>query len=237
MDRQLLVGSDRKHGRYYYWSDNPRKKMYSVSTICHWNDEPIKAGDAAKIGTLGHYVVLNGLAQKYLGREAILDIPGDNPYWTEPEEVSQKLDDIVAMWQQLELEKVVVGWEAIEAAVWWEGELDGVVCAYAGRLDGVATFCDGKRRLVDIKTGDEYDSYALQMAAYVQAYEFVTGLSVDEVWILYLDVGGYWNNDTKVYTPRNVDRNPRVAVMERPEIEEKMVEFNGILKGIYEEMA
>ena len=36
------------------------------------------------------------------------------------------------MWQQLELEKVVVGWEAIEAAVWWEGELDGVVCAYAG---------------------------------------------------------------------------------------------------------
>jgi len=115
--------------------------------------------------------------------------------------------------------------------------LDGVVCAYAGRLDGVATFCDGKRRLVDIKTGDEYDSYALQMAAYVQAYEFVTGLSVDEVWILYLDVGGYWNNDTKVYTPRNVDRNPRVVVMDRPLIEEKRKEFNGILKNIYEEMA
>ena len=235
MDRQLLVGSDRKHGRYYYWSDNPKKKMYSVSTICHWNDEPIKAGDAAKIGTLGHYVVLNGIAKKYLGVN--LDIPGDNPYWTGPEEVSQKLDDVVAMWQQLELEKVVVGWEAIEAAVWWEGELDGVVCAYAGRLDGVANFCDGKRRLVDIKTGDEYDSYALQMAAYVQAYEFVTGLSVDEVWILYLDVGGYWNNDTKVYTPRNVDRNPRVVVMDRPLIEEKRKEFNGILKNIYEEMA
>ena len=234
MDRQLLVGSDRKHGRYYYWSDNPKKKMYSVSTICHWNDEPIKAGDAAKIGTLGHYVVLNGIAKKYLGMN--LDIPGENPYWTGPEEVSQKLDDVVAMWQQLELEKVVVGWEAIEAAVWWEGELDGVVCAYAGRLDGVANFCDGKRRLVDIKTGDEYDSYALQMAAYVQAYEFVTGLSVDEVWILYLDVGGYWNNDTKVYTPRNVDRNPRVVVMDRPLLEDKMVEFNGILKGIYEEM-
>jgi hypothetical protein len=165
-----------------------------------------------------------------------LDIPGENPYWTDLEEVSQKLDDVVMMWQQLELEKVVVGWEAIEAAVWWEGELDGVVCAYAGRLDGVATFCDGKRRLVDIKTGDEYDSYALQMAAYVQAYEFVTGLSVDEVWILYLDVGGYWNNDTKVYTPRNVDRNPRVVVMDRPLLEDKMVEFNGILKGIYEEM-
>ena len=235
MNRQLLVGSDRKHGRYYYWSDNPRKKMYSVSTICHWNDGPIKAGDAAKIGTLGHYVVLNGIAKKYLGMN--LDIPGENPYWTEPEEVSQKLDDIVAMWQQLELEKVVVGWEAIEAAVWWEGELDGVVCAYAGRLDGVANFCDGKRRLVDIKTGDEYDSYALQMAAYVQAYEFVTRLSIDEVWILYLDVGGYWNNDTKVYTPRNVDRNPRVVVMDRPLIEEKRKEFNGILKNIYEEMA
>lgn len=235
MDRQLLVGSDRKHGRYYYWSDNPRKKMYSVSTICHWNDEPIKAGDAAKIGTLGHYVVLNGIAKKYLGVN--LDIPGENPYWTGLEEVSQKLDDVVMMWQQLELEKVVVGWEAIEAAVWWEGELDGVVCAYAGRLDGVANFCDGKRRLVDIKTGDEYDSYLLQMAAYVQAYEFVTGLNVDEVWILYLDVGGYWNNDTKVYTPRNVDRNPRVVVMDRPLLEDKMVEFNGILKSIYEEMA
>lgn len=129
-----------------------------------------------------------------------------------------------------------MGWEAIEAAVWWEGELDGVVCAYAGRLDGVATFCDGKRRLVDIKTGDEYDSYALQMAAYVQAYEFVTGQHIDEVWILYLDVGGYWNNDTKVYTPRNVDRNPRVVVMDRPLLEDKMAEFNGILKGIYEEM-
>jgi hypothetical protein len=206
-----------------------------VSTICHWNDEPIKAGDAAKIGTLGHYVVLNGIAKKYLGVN--LDIPGENPYWTGPEEVSQKLDDVVMMWQQLELEKVVVGWEAIEAAVWWEGELDGVMCAYAGRLDGVANFCDGKRRLVDIKTGDEYDSYALQMAAYVQAYEFVTGLSVDEVWILYLDVGGYWNNDTKVYTPRNVDRNPRVVVMDRPLIEEKRKEFNGILKNIYEEMA
>ena len=230
---ELLVRKD-KRGRFYCWSDRPTRKMYSVSTICHWNDEPIKAGDAAKIGTLGHYVVLNGIAKKYLGVN--LDIPGENPYWTDPEEVSQKLDDVVAMWQQLELEKVVVGWEAIEAAVWWEGELDGVVCAYAGRLDGVANFCDGKRRLVDIKTGDEYDSYLLQMAAYVQAYEFVTGLNIDEVWITYLDIGGYWNNDTKVYTPRNVDRNPRVVVMERPEIEKKMVEFNGILKGVYEEM-
>jgi len=49
-------------------------------------------------------------------------------------------------------------------------------------------------------------------------------------------VGGYWNNDTKVYTPRNVDRNPRVVVMDRPLIEEKRKEFNGILKNIYEEM-
>jgi hypothetical protein len=40
-----------------------------------------------------------------------------------------------------------------------------------------------------------------------------------------------------VYTPRNVDRNPRVVVMGRPEIEEKRKEFNGILKNIYEEMA
>jgi hypothetical protein len=74
------------------------------------------------------------------------------------------------------------------------------------------------------------------MAAYVQAYEFVTGQHIDEVWILYLDVGGYWNNDTKVYTPRNVDRNPRVVVMDRPLLEDKMDEFNEILKGIYEEM-
>jgi hypothetical protein len=209
--------------------------MYSVSTICHWNDGPIKAGDAAKIGTLGHYVVLNGIAKKYLGVN--LDIPGENPYWTSSEEVSQKLDDIVMMFQQLELEKVITVVDAVEMAVWWEGEVDGVWCSYAGRLDWVACFIDAKRRLLDIKTGDEYESYMLQMAAYVQAYEFVTGQHIDEVWILYLDVGGYWNNDTKVYTPRNVDRNPRVVVMDRPLIEEKRKEFNGILKNIYEEMA
>lgn len=236
MNRQLLVGSDRKHGRYYYWSDNPRKKMYSVSTICHWHDDPIKAGDAAKIGTLGHYIILNGLAQKYLGRDATLDIPGDNPYWASSEEVSQKLDDIVAMFQQLELEKVITAIDAIEMAVWWEGEIDGVWCSYAGRLDWVARFIDGKRRLLDLKSGDEYDSYMLQMAAYVQAYEFVTGQHIDEVWLLYLDVGGHWNNETKEYTPRNVDRNPRVVVMDRPLLDSKKAEFNGILKGIYEEM-
>ena len=88
---ELLVRKDKK-GRFYCWSDRPTRKMYSVSTICHWNDEPIKAGDAAKIGTLGHYVVLNGIARKYLGVN--LDIPGENPYWTDPEEVSQKLDDV-----------------------------------------------------------------------------------------------------------------------------------------------
>ena len=89
---ELLVRKDKK-GRFYCWSDRPTRKMYSVSTICHWNDAPIKAGDAAKIGTLGHYVVLNGIARKYLGVN--LDIPGENPYWTDPEEVSQKLDDVV----------------------------------------------------------------------------------------------------------------------------------------------
>jgi len=229
----LLVGKN-KNGRYYYWSDNPARKMYSVSTICHWNDAPIKAGDAAKIGTLGHYIVLNGIAQKYL--KTNLDIPGDNPYWTASEEVSQKLDDIVEMWQHLELEKVVTQWEAVEMAVWWEGEIDGVKCAYAGRLDGVANFCDGKRRLLDLKTGDEYDSYVLQLSAYTQAYEFVTGNHIDEAWILYLDVGGYWNNDTKVYTPRNVNRDPRVVVLDRLTIDKNIEEFNKMLKNIYEEI-
>ena len=134
------------------------------------------------------------------------------------------------------MEKVITAVDAVEMAVWWEGEVDGVWCSYAGRLDWVARFVDDKRRLLDLKTGDEYDSYALQMAAYVQAYEFVTGQHIDEAWLLYLDVGGHWNNETKEYTPRNVDRNPRAVVMDRPLLESKMIEFNGILKGIYEEM-
>jgi len=231
--RKLLVGKNKK-GRYYFFEDSPKKKMYSVSTVCHWDDVPIKAGDSAKIGTLGHYIILSALAKKYLNE--ILDVPGDNPYWASPEEVGQKLDDIIAMWQQLELDKVVSSWEAVEMAVWWEGTVDKIPCAYAGRLDAVANFVDGKRRLLDIKTGDEYESYMLQMAAYVQAYEFVTGLHIDEVWILYLDVGGYWNNDTKVYTPRNVDKNPRVVAMTRPEIDGNISKFNEKLRRIYEEM-
>lgn len=226
MSDEFLVSSDRK-GRYYYRTSEPSKKFRSVSTVIHWGEPKGKSNDSSKIGTIAHYMILRNLTDDNI------DVPTEMPYWSNREDVDGRIEDAIIMWQQLEMEKVVEKWIAIEKAIWFEGVIDGVPVFYAGRIDGLAEFVDAKIRLVDIKTGDEYSEYIKQMGGYVQAIEFCMHIYIDEVWINYLDVGGNWIQATGQYVKRNVDRVPRVVVYNREQIEEGIKLFNIDLLNVF----
>ena len=92
-------------------TDHPDAKFYSVSTINRWGEPKIKANDAAKIGSLIHYNILDHYSRYYLGTP--LEVPLEHPYWTSSEEVNQKIEDAMWMWKDLELEDVVKSWKYI----------------------------------------------------------------------------------------------------------------------------
>jgi hypothetical protein len=54
------------------------------------------------------------------------------------------------------------------------------------------------------------------------------------VWITYLDVGGNFNKQLNMYFKRNVDRIPRIVVMDRPKIDDSIAIFNEKLRRVYE---
>lgn len=224
--KDLKVSSDRK-GRYYYDPDNPEKKYRSVSTVLNWGEPKSRANDGAKIGSICHYNILRNYTDEFI------DIPTETPYWMNHEDVNNLIDDALEMWRNLELDEVVKEWIAVEKAIWWEGEIDGLVCYYAGRLDAIASFIDNQIRLVDIKTGDEYEKYPLQMGGYVQAYEQMTGAYINEVWITYLDIGSNWVKEAGRVFKRNPHKVPRVVVMNRQEIDEAIKNFNQKLKKVF----
>ena len=55
---------------------------------------------------------------------------------------------------------------------------------YAGTIDQVCRNAAGHCSLIDFKTGGAYPEAALQVAAYANALEELTGIPVDDAWIL-----------------------------------------------------
>lgn len=224
---KLLMSSD-KAGRFYYYENCPDRKYRSVSTILHWGQPKGKASDAAKIGTWAHYWVFS------LATGWDLDVPTDNPYWTSVREVSQKIEDVLMMWGNLKLDEIVDEWIAVEEAIVWEGDLDGIPCWYAGRLDGIARCKDGKLRMMDLKCGDEYPEYGMQLAGYVQGWEQMhPDMPIGEAWNIYCDVGSNYIRATNERFQRNPYKVPRIRVWAREEIDIEMKKFNEKVKNVF----
>ena len=55
---------------------------------------------------------------------------------------------------------------------------------YAGTIDQVCRNSAGHWSVIDFKTGGAYPEAALQVAAYANALEELTGIPVDDAWIL-----------------------------------------------------
>ena len=55
---------------------------------------------------------------------------------------------------------------------------------YAGTIDEVGILPNGHFTVVDFKTGGAYPEHALQVAAYANGLEEITGIPVDSAWLL-----------------------------------------------------
>jgi hypothetical protein len=67
---------------------------------------------------------------------------------------------------------------ANEFTVWSPSE------RYAGTIDEVGILPNGHYTVIDFKTGGAYPEHALQVAAYANALEELTGVPVDSAWLL-----------------------------------------------------
>lgn len=157
-------------GRVYKFGD----KVYpSVSTILGgFNPHQQEwTNDFCTLGTRCHYEIL-GLYKEQEEPESI--------YSTfSRAEVNEKLDLAYEMWSKVDVGDVI----DVEMAV-HDDEYE-----YAGRLDMI-TEIDNKLTMVDLKTGNYYAKYPLQISAYCRAYEE----DVDQALVVRLDL--------------NLNRNP-----------------------------
>lgn len=75
--------------------------------------------------------------------------------------------------------------QSLEQHLWSEKHKYAGTCDYIG-------ICNGKLMILDWKTSKGiYDEYWLQMSAYVQAFEELTGIKIDSVGILQIRDGEY----------------------------------------------
>ena len=178
-------------GRVYKFGD---RTYPSVSTILGGfkPNQQEWTNDYATLGTRAHYEIL-GLYK---------DQEEPDSYYVKfsKQEVNEKLDMAYEMWAEVDVGDVI----DVELAV-CDHEYE-----YGGRLDMI-TEIDGKLTVVDLKTGQYYNKYPLQIAAYCRAY----GGDVEQALVVRLDL--------------NLDRNPdRLADLiwyDREELDEHEAKF------------
>jgi hypothetical protein len=180
---------DSPFGRVYGFGD-----IYysSVTTILNGFNPKSQSftNDYAQLGTRAHYEIL-GLYKE-------MEEPDVTYTRFTEKEVNQKLDLAYEMWSTVDVGDVI----DVEMAV-----RDDIYC-YAGRLDMI-TEIDGKVTMVDLKTGNYYAKYPLQIAAYCRAYEG----DVDQALIVRLDLNLDRNPDSDVdliwYNRKELDKHEK----------------------------
>jgi hypothetical protein len=156
-------------GRRYYVKDGLR--FPSVTTILHHRSEYADrnggGGNAASLGTLIHYAILKQFSKKpiEMPREMIWRMPA--------KDVHQKIRKAMLMYRDAGIE---FQFEAVESPVFYHD--DNVM--YAGKFDALG-YLDGKKSILDLKTGMSYGYYPLQMSAYAHATGAIQAV------IVYLD--------------------------------------------------
>ena len=157
-----------------------KDKLYpSVTTVLH-GVKRFRAGDRAKIGSLVHYWLHSKMADRKL------DLPIE-PIWSlTSRQVHDEIARAIRMWQDLHLNL-----EPIYIEVPFVSD-DG----YAGQIDQINKI-DKKIIVLDIKTGDFYEDYLYQMAAYAIGAEKYLDLEIDEAWIVQIDLNLQRNPESK----------------------------------------
>jgi hypothetical protein len=160
------------------------------------------SNDYAVLGTRCHYEILG------LYRE--LDKPDSYYSRFSEKEVNEKLDRANDMWQTVDIGDVI----DVEMAVYND------TVGYAGSLD-MLTKIQQKTTLVDLKTGNYYAKYPLQIAAYALACP----QPVEQALIVRLDL--------------NLDRNPESLVdmiwYTREQLDEYEIKFCAKAKKYHED--
>jgi hypothetical protein len=165
---------DSPFGRVYGFGDKYYSSVTTILSGFNPNSQNF-TNDYAQLGTRCHYEIL-GLYK---------DMEEPDIYYNRfsQQEVNAKLDMANDMWQTVDVGNVI----DVEMAV-----RDDINC-YAGRLDMITELA-GKITMVDLKTGNYYAKYPLQIAAYCHAYNG----DVEQALIVRLDL--------------NLDRNPDCEV-------------------------
>jgi len=194
-----------RNGSRIYINSETKIEYPSVTTITSLrNPFKGKPGNSAKIGTLIHHHILSQYAS------GILPAPNVRVWGLPQTEVEDRIQRALTMWRGLKFDEMFK-FTDVETLV-----IDDVH-RYAGRADGIGLDSDGNISVMDIKTGDFYDSYPMQGAAYAKA------VGASSVYFVRLDV--------------NVDRNPDqtgvVHHMDNQAIEESFIEFKRLLDVFY----
>ena len=191
-------------GRFY----KSGKKTYGSVTSIISGFTPKKSTwvhDLAKVGTICH-----GQAAKEHIKVDIEEIM----IWTIPQkEVYSAMRRFRCMWKKINR---IINIKHVEIPVYYE---NGAI-KYGGRVD-VIFEKDGLIYLGDIKTGNWYDHYPMQLAAYYQAAKDI--YNIDKAAILHCDISLDRNPNS---IPAFIDFSKRDMENLLPEFNDRCIKYN-----------
>ena len=205
-----MITEEVVNGRRFYYDTDTGQKVPSVTTVTSLRS-PFSSGGrpgkAAAIGSLLHYHIEKDIRRNlHLGTA---DAP-DARIWGNgiDEEVWMKIQAGLRMWKKL---GIVFENPRIET-VFFNGRY-----GYAGRIDILDDLDNNHCVVYELKSGDFYDHYELQGAAYAHA------VGADKVVFVQCDINPV----------RNPDQVGKIIEMGREDINSKFAEFIETLQQFY----
>lgn len=209
--------------RWYFHKGNRNILYPSCTTVIGWHDKLFgrwrnsRPGDAANFGTACHYQVEKCLYDDYGVGNPKMGWPKIQIWNMTYEDGQRRLKDSMRMWFNFQKDYPDFKPLLQEFEMFYEGKY-----RCAGRLDQY-DLIDGKKILLDLKTGGYWPEYNFQGAGY---YKMLTNLDVevDEVWLLFLDS----------LRERNPSNNYILRKYQKPEILKNVKLFDELLKEYWE---
>jgi hypothetical protein len=213
-------------GRRYVWppnTDKPELVVPSVTTILSQLSKPALTNWAAK--SVAEYAVENVLHWEKLPAADAVDLLKRAPYrnMTKKGDIGTAVHTAMESWNGTEVvledldllpyvgAAVMFLQDEVSIVLHSEATIFNRTYAYAGTCDGIVALKDGRRAILDWKTGKAiYPEAALQLCAYANG-EFIGDLSGDETTMYEIDVGIviHLPGDGS-YTAREVELTPRL---------------------------
>ncbi len=186
--------------RWYYLLGNPQRLYPSVSTVIGWYDKLFgrwagkPVGNMANCGTGIHFQVQKYILDEYgIGNPDNCEFPNISIWGMLEKERKDKLNKSMRMWFEFLRDHKDYEPIAQELAIFYEDDATNHI--FAGRIDQYINL-DGKKTLLDIKTGGYWQSYDYQLAGYFIALSRFE--KIEQVVCLYLDANEN-RNPSKTY--------------------------------------